>query len=110
MNPRFSAGPVDNDLFNWHFTIRGPKDSDFEKGIYHGKIIFPVEYPFKPPDLYFLTPNGRYETNIKICLSVTKFHPEEWSPSWTIRTMLEAIISVLLILIFPRPYLKWINK
>lgn len=44
-----------NDLFNWHFTIRGPKESDFEKGIYHGKIIFPVEYPFKPPDLYFLT-------------------------------------------------------
>ena len=89
-------------MFNWHFTIRGPPDSEYEEGIYHGKIEFPVEYPFKPPDLYFITvnrlhiifkPNGRYETNIKICLSVTRYHPEEWSPSWTIRTMLEGIIS-----------------
>ena len=28
-----------------------------------------------------------------VCLSVTKFHREEWQAAWTIRTMLEAIIA-----------------
>ena len=42
-------------MFNWHFTMRGPADSEYEKGIYHGKIEFPIEYPFKAPDLTFFT-------------------------------------------------------
>jgi len=37
----------------------------------------------------------------KICLNITKFHPENWNPSWTsntiiyinlVRTMIEGII------------------
>jgi hypothetical protein len=39
----------------------------------------------------FLTPNGRFQTNTKICLSVTGFHPEHWQPAWGARTMLIAI-------------------
>ena len=31
-------------------------------GRYHGKVVFPNEYPFKPPSIYMLTPNGRFET------------------------------------------------
>lgn len=39
----------------WHFTIRGPKGSPFEGGVYHGRIELPDEYPMKAPDFYFLT-------------------------------------------------------
>jgi hypothetical protein len=46
-------------VFRWHFTIRGPPDSDFQGGRYHGRILLPSEYPFKPPDIVMLTP--RYE-------------------------------------------------
>ena len=38
-----------------HFTIRGPKDTAFEGGVYHGRILLPSEYPFKPPNIVFLT-------------------------------------------------------
>lgn len=34
--------------------------------MYHGKILLPTEYPFRPPDVLFLTPNGRYEVNTKV--------------------------------------------
>jgi len=27
---------------------------------------------------------------------MTKYHPESWQPAWTVRTMLEAIISTFL--------------
>ena len=31
--------------------------TEFEHGIYHGRIIFPVEYPMKPPSIILLTVN-----------------------------------------------------
>ena len=55
----------------------------------------PPEYPFKPPHIVFLTPSGRFETNTKVCLSFSAFHPELWQPAWGIRLILEALISFL---------------
>ena len=31
--------------------------TEFEQGIYHGRILFPVEYPMKPPSIILLTVN-----------------------------------------------------
>lgn len=91
----FVAGPIGDDLFVWHFTIKGPPDTAFEGGIYHGKIVFPQLYPFAPPDIYFLTPNGRFEIRKKICLSITSYHPDSWNPAWDVRTALTAIIAMM---------------
>lgn len=82
-------------MFEWHFTIRGAEGTDFEGGIYHGRILLPPEYPFKPPHIMFLTPSGRFETNTKVCLSFSAYHPELWQPAWGIRLILEALISFL---------------
>ncbi|KRW99710.1 Ubiquitin-conjugating enzyme/RWD-like protein [Pseudocohnilembus persalinus] len=94
-NPSYMyyASPLKNDLYNWHFTIRGPEDSLFNGGVYHGQIMIPPDYPFKPPEIIFLNKSGRYQTNIKICLTITSYHPESWNPQWTIKTMLQALIS-----------------
>lgn len=70
-------------MFEWHFTVRGPDDTPFAGGIYHGRILLPTEYPFKPPSIILLTPNGRFEVNKKICLSISAYHPEYWRPSWS---------------------------
>mmetsp|Transcript_11299 Transcript_11299/g.28570 ORF Transcript_11299/g.28570 Transcript_11299/m.28570 type:complete len:371 (+) Transcript_11299:265-1377(+) len=92
---QYYAHPLENDMFEWHFTIRGAEGTDFEGGIYHGRILLPPEYPYKPPHIVFLTPSGRFETNTKICLSFSAFHPELWQPAWGIRLILEALISFL---------------
>lgn len=95
-DPNFVAGPVtDDDLFVWHFTIRGTPDSAFQGGIYHGKIVFPHNYPLTPPDIFFLTPNGRFEINRALCLSFTSYHPESWNPGWDIRTVLTSVIAFM---------------
>jgi ubiquitin-conjugating enzyme E2 J1 len=83
--------PLENNLFEWHFTILGVDGTEFENGRYHGKIILPSEYPFKPPDVIMLNQSGRFEIGKKICLNFSGFHPEQWQPSWTIRTMLVAL-------------------
>ncbi|KAF4520450.1 hypothetical protein B566_EDAN004022 [Ephemera danica] len=92
---QYWAHPLDDNLFEWHFTVRGPPGTDFEGGIYHGRIILPPEYPMKPPNIILLTPNGRFEINKKICLSISGHHPETWQPSWSIRTALLAIVAFM---------------
>ncbi|XP_046405588.1 ubiquitin-conjugating enzyme E2 J1-like [Ischnura elegans] len=87
--------PLEDNLFEWHFTINGPPSTEFEGGIYHGRIVLPTEYPMKPPNIIILTPNGRFETNKSICLSISGHHPETWQPSWSIRTALLALIAFM---------------
>ncbi|KAK2960450.1 putative Ubiquitin-conjugating enzyme E2 J1 [Blattamonas nauphoetae] len=94
----FCVAALDDNIFEVHFTIRGTSDTAFEAGLYHGKLIFPPDYPFKPPEIYFLNPNGRFALQTKICLSISSYHPEEWQASWDTRTMLIAIAAF-----FPTP-------
>ena len=42
----------------------------------------------KPPSIYMVTPSGRFEVNMKICMSMSDFHPESWNPSWRVETIL----------------------
>ena len=93
-SPEFHAEPLGNNLFEWHFTLKGPTDTCYEGGTYHGRIILPTEYPCKPPSIVFLTPNGRFPPGTMICLSITKHHPEFWQPAWGIRTAILAISSL----------------
>ncbi|GJQ08432.1 hypothetical protein GpartN1_g223.t1 [Galdieria partita] len=90
----FRAYPLEDDLFEWHFTLKGPEGTPFEGGFYHGKILLPPEYPLRPPDIIILTPNGRFETGQRICLSVSSFHEETWQPSWGIRSILLGLCSM----------------
>ena len=57
-----------------------------------------MNYPFAPPQIMLLTPNGRFEISKKICLSMSNYHPELWQPAWGLRTMIEALRSF-----FPSP-------
>ena len=92
---QYVAFPLEDNLFEWHFTIRGPPDTAFEGGVYHGRILLPSDYPFKPPNIVFMTPNGRFKVGEKICLSISAHHPEHWQPAWGIRLILEALISFM---------------
>ncbi|KAL9092004.1 MAG: hypothetical protein Q9159_001149 [Coniocarpon cinnabarinum] len=90
-SPDFSAAPLDTNLFEWHFTIRGPPSTPYALGLYHGRIVLPKTYPLRPPSFRFLTPSGRFEVNREICLSISGHHEESWQPAWGIRTALVAI-------------------
>ncbi|KAH9842906.1 UBC-like protein [Rhodofomes roseus] len=82
----YSAAPLEDDIFEWHCTLRGPNGTEFEGGVYHFRILLPAEYPFRPPSIMMLTPNGRFELNTKICISFTSYHEELWQPAWGVRT------------------------
>lgn len=80
----------------WNFIIRGPADSPYHGGEYHGQIMFPAEYPFKPPGIKMLTPSGRFAPDKKICFSMSDFHPGTWNPAWSVATICTGILSFML--------------
>ncbi|KAG7443337.1 UBC-like protein [Guyanagaster necrorhizus] len=76
--------------------FRGPPDSPFAGGEYHGLLLFPSEYPFKPPGIKMLTPSGRFHPDKKICFSMSDFHPGSWNPAWSVATILTGLLSFML--------------
>lgn len=83
-----------NDLLELHFSVVGPKDTIYENGIYHGRILLDMAHPTKPPNIQMITPSGRFETNRNICFSYTSFHPESWSPIITFTDIILGFTSL----------------
>jgi len=90
------AVPDEKNILTWNFLIRGPPDSPFSGGEYHGVLLFPSEYPFKPPGIKMFTPSGRFQPDRKICFSMSDFHPGTWNPAWSVATILTGLLSFML--------------
>ena len=63
-------------ILEWHFLFIGLKGTPFEEGEYQGVLVFPENYPFTPPSIQFITPNGRFKTDERVCFDLSDFHPE----------------------------------
>ncbi|POM76799.1 Ubiquitin-conjugating enzyme E2 [Phytophthora palmivora] len=90
------AVPLETNILEWHYVITGTKGTPYEGGFYHGKLKFPPEYPMKPPSVMMITPNGRFKTNQRLCLSMSDFHPETWNPMWSVSSILTGLYSFML--------------
>ena len=84
-------GPMGRNLLHWHFSVQGTPNSVYEKGVYHGRIVLPKDYPMSPPRVQMLTPSGRFIPGHDICLSASSYHPESWTPRWTILSLIDAL-------------------
>jgi ubiquitin-protein ligase len=82
-------GPLATNLRHWHFSFRGC--GIYEDGIYHGRIMLPKNYPLTPPRVQVWTPSGRFVPYADICLSASAYHPESWTPRWTVLSLVQAL-------------------
>lgn len=92
--PNISAAPIDDcDMYKWQAIIFGPADSVYAGGVFKLTIVFPPDYPFKPPRVEFVT--KIYHCNIVnkyLCIDILK---NQWSPALTIDKVLLSILSLL---------------
>ena len=103
-NPIASLGivvgmPDPNNPYLWQCTMLGPTDTSFAGGLFYLKIIFPIDYPTKAPEVLFVTPIYHVNVNhIKqptcplghICISTLNF----WNPDTRIREILTNIFAL----------------
>ncbi|PBK71157.1 UBC-like protein [Armillaria solidipes] len=64
--------------------------------MHHGLLLFPSEYPFKPPGIKMLTRSGRFLPDKKIGFSMSDFYPGSWNPAWSVATILTGLLSFML--------------
>lgn len=78
-DPGISAFPEGDNIFSWAGTIQGSVGTVYEGLTYKLNLRFPADYPFKPPEVKFVTfcfhPNVDQAGNI--CLDILKVR--SWS-------------------------------
>ena len=84
----------DENMAHWIGYIDGPENTPYDGGRFHLTIDFPFDYPFRAPDIRFVTPV--YHPNVsldgEICLDLLH---TQWSPVLGIRHLLISLCSLL---------------
>lgn len=84
----------ESDMKHWQGLIL-PDCSPYDKGAFRIEIIFPVEYPFKPPKIHFKT--KIYHPNVdekgQVCLPMISV--ENWKPATKTCQVIENLVSLV---------------
>ncbi|XP_055343627.1 ubiquitin-conjugating enzyme E2 K-like [Paramacrobiotus metropolitanus] len=90
-----SLESVDGRLDKLLGTIKGPQGTPYEGGTFQIDVKIPPEYPFRPPEMRFITkvwhPNVSSATGA-ICLDILKTN---WAAAMTLRTVLISVQALL---------------
>ncbi|QIW98296.1 hypothetical protein AMS68_003814 [Peltaster fructicola] len=93
--PRKNATGVIN-LQEWECAIPGREKTIWEGGLYKLELIFPNEYPTKPPKCKFVPP--LFHPNVypsgTVCLSILN-EDDGWKPAITIKQIMIGIQMLL---------------
>ena len=91
-----------NNVYEWIFTLLGPKDTSYSGGIFLLKAIFPNNYPEKGPDICFISPIYHINVNYKmpkfsnadnlghVCISALNW----WKKEYNMRDVLKIVFSL----------------
>ncbi|CED84191.1 ubiquitin-conjugating enzyme 9 [Phaffia rhodozyma] len=97
----FYARPAKNtdgtmDLMKWEVGIPGKAGTNWEGGIFKLQMIFPEDYPSKPPKCKFTPP--LFHPNVypsgTVCLSILD-EEKSWKPAITIKQIVIGIQNLL---------------
>ena len=92
----FKIHVSESNIMDWYIVYSNLDDERFNEGEYILHVKLQDGYPFKPPEFKWLTPNGRFEINTKICYNISTYHSESWNPLWRMRTIIIGIMSMFL--------------
>ena len=90
-----AVAPSPSTITEWHYVLIPPVDTPYEYGEYHGRIVFPANYPFAPPAIFMDTPSGRFEPGKSICFSMSEYHKDTWNQGWSVSSIVVGLLSFM---------------
>ncbi|CAD5212233.1 unnamed protein product [Bursaphelenchus okinawaensis] len=100
--PMFKLITVDEKNRNWSFLFT-PDQPPYNNGGFRLSVLLPVNYPFKPPSVNFLTKIMHPCVDEAGNVSIPGFKSEEWKPTLRIRDVLLRTAQLILDLEANRP-------
>ena len=99
----------DSDLYKWRVILQGPSATIWEGGYFPTTLIFPKDFPNKPPVMHF-TMKDFWHPNVypdgKVCISILHEYKEDqmntqeklsekWRPILSVEAVLVSVLSML---------------
>ena len=104
----FSAGLIDDaDIYRWEVLLIGPPATFYELGMFKTHIYFPIEYPFRPPKMKFITPIWHPNIDKNGLVHIPMLHEpgdvgwgyesanERWLPTYAVEAIRISVISMM---------------
>jgi ubiquitin-protein ligase len=113
-NCYYTIEPDADNFHIWNILLFGSLNTIFENGVFKCQLIFPKEYPNKPPDFKFITklPHPNIYSDGKVCISILhegkdQFEYEDiserWNPSHSVNSILMSVLSMIIAPNFESP-------
>ncbi len=88
----------EEDTTKWYILLSGfsgPED-EFVGGEYLVRIHLPENFPYEPPHFYFMTPQGLYGLETKVCVSIGEYHKDEYRSTLGVDGFCNQLVSGLI--------------
>ena len=89
------AKPLDACNYHWQASIRGPVGSPYEGGVFYLYLKVPMLYPFRPPEVRFLTKIFHPNVNRHGDIGIDSIQLANWCSGLTLTKVLISIQSLL---------------
>lgn len=83
------------DCKTWYVLLHhlGGDNNEYDGGEYLVRMQLPEDFPFSPPSFYFMTHNGLYSYEKKVCISIGEYHKDEYRASLGVLGFTKNLIS-----------------
>jgi len=93
---KFALDPENINI--WYILLSGlaGENDEFKDGQYIIKLIANDNYPHNPPAFYFMTPNGVFEIDVSICISIGLYHSENYRQALGMHGFANQVVSSII--------------
>ncbi len=88
----------EKDYNKWYILLSGfdGDEGEYTGGEYLVRIKLPADFPYSPPEFYFMTEQGLYGTETKVCISIGEYHKADARAALKVDGFCNQLISGLI--------------